>query len=482
MNLAMPWASTQDRAYSSPTSLLVKMRLGEAPDHVPAMQDVRECCHDPAHSIDGGPIDRVLSVHAGSVRVAKLHCAAANQHRRRCRHIGYDDIEHLTGIARTFFLKVPVGAPIARICDILRQTSTVEHATPNYIATLPMDIEQPLARDRDTNDAQAWKSRNLVALREALAHEPGDPDTLIGLIDSGISLGHPELEERFSEGGYDTVKLHERDVAAGVRLLGDYDENDPHPVDDFVGHGMGCAGIMVGNGRNMPPGLGGACRVVPMRALGAAKVPHKVPPVGLGALSDLDLAMSMAVNSGAKVLNLSFGTSEDALAPESPRPHADTVQYAIERGCILVAASGNSGEEERFWPSANPDVIAVGAVNDEGAPAAFSTRGDHVALSAPGASVLTTSLGSYQNATGTSFAAPFVAATAALMATRAARLGVQLSCADAHAILTHSTRPFANGAQPLGYGSGILDAASALTSLDEMIVQSTGPTGGQYVH
>ena len=477
MNLAMPWANDADRAYSSPTSLLVKLRLGECPDHVPCLLDVHEHCHHPAHHVDGGPIDRILNRYAGAVRAARLHCACGSQHRQRHRHEGYDDVEQFTGVARTYFIKVPVGAPIAAICDTLRQIPTVETVSPNYIASLPMDAEPSLERPEDTNDAEAWRSRELVELSEALAHEPGNPDTLIGLIDSGIALGHPELKRRFRKGGFDTVKLHQSDVAPGIRLLGDYVEDDRDPLDEFVGHGMGCAGIMVANGRRMPPGLAGASTVLPMRALGAAKVPHKVLPVGLGALSDLDLAMTLAVNLGAKVLNLSFGTSEDALAPESPRPHADTVRYATERGCILIAASGNSGETERFWPSAHPDVIAVGSVDATGRPSDFSTRGDHVALSAPGARILTTALSGYQYATGTSFAAPFVAAAAALCASRAARQSFPLTGGDVRALLTTSARPFADGERPTGYGVGILDAAAALTSLDEMIVRSTSPMG-----
>lgn len=482
MNLMMPWADPQDRVYSSPSSLMVKLRLGEAPDHAPSLLDVHDCCHDPAHHLDRGPVDRILSRFAGSVRAARLHCAARNQHHRGQRHEGYDDIEQVTGVARTFFVKVPRGAPIAGLCDRLRQVATVETVTPNYLMAVGMDAKPGLELPRNSNDADAWLPRNMVGLSEALQHEPGDPGILVGLIDSGMAPGHPELAGRMREGGYDTVKLHSGDVAPGVHLLGDFTENDPHPYDDFVGHGMGCAGIISALGLDMPPGLAGHCRVLPMRALGAAKLPEKVQPVGLGALSDLDLAITLAVNLGAKVLNLSFGTSDMALAPGSPRPHEDTIRYATARGCVIIVASGNSGHEERFWPAAYPEVIAVGAVDATGQPAAFSTRGDHVALSAPGARVLTTSLSGYQYATGTSFAAPFVAATAALLVSRAARMSRPLDGQHVKDILVRSCQPFPGGASHSGAGAGILDAAAALTTLDEMIVQSPGPMGEQHVH
>ncbi|MCG7519839.1 S8 family serine peptidase [Ruegeria sp. Ofav3-42] len=481
MNLLIPWADPSDRVYSTPTSLLIKLRLGEAPEHVPAALDVHECCHDPAHSLDGGPIDRIMRCHAGAMRAAHLHCAARNQRRRGHRHNGYDDVEQVTGVARSFFIKVPRGAPIAQICDRLRQISIVEWVSPNYLITQTLDKEPGLERPLLTDDLDAWAPRHLVGLPEALAHEPGQPTVSIGLIDSGIAHGHPEVKGQLRDDGYDTVNLQQTDVAPGVRLLGDYTENDPNPYDDFVGHGMGCAGIMAAKGVHMPPGLAGACQVLPMRALGAAKLPDKVLPVGLGALSDLDLAITLAVNQGAKVLNLSFGTSDEALTPSSPRPHADTIRYAAERGCILIAASGNSGAHERYWPAAHPEVIAVGAVDAAGQPASFSTKGDHVAISAPGARILTTSLGSYQYATGTSFAAPFVAAAAALCVSRASRMSRSVTGPEMRQILTRSARPFPHGTRHSGAGVGILDAAAALTTLDEMIVQSPGPMGGQHV-
>ena len=167
--------------------------------------------------------------------------------------------------------------------------------------------------------------------------------------------------------------------------------------DRFVGHGMSCAGIIAAKGKHMPAGLGGASRIIPMRALAAAKLPGKDQAVGLGAISDLDMAMKIAIDLGAKVINMSFGTDDSALAPGSPKPHADIVDYALARGCILIAASGKQRTGKPvYWPAAYPGVIAVGAVNAARTPTRFSTRGRHVALCAPGDKILTTGLEGYQ--------------------------------------------------------------------------------------
>lgn len=463
-------------SYSASGSMLLKVNLGEDPENIPAMLDVNQRARAPAKHLDGGPIDRIVKSLAGNLRIARLHPAAANSMTLGKRHQGYDETEQLTGVARTYLLRVAPGTPINYLCDCLSQVSTVESASPNYISTTPFEIKPTVI---DPNDENAWSSRLTVHMAEALAYEPGDPSVLVGLIDSGISQNHEELSGVF-RAGYDTVRIRSYDVSPSINLIGDHERNDYDPTDHFVGHGMACAGIIGAVGKNMPAGLGGAVRIIPMRALAAAKIPNKAEPVGLGAISDLDMAMKLAVDLGAKVINMSFGTDDRALHPSSPQPHAEVVEYALARGCILVAASGNNGIETRYWPAAYPGVIAVGAVNPDRKVATFSTRGPHVSLCAPGEQVLTTSLTGYQNATGTSFAAPFVSATAALLVSRAARRAAPVNGNSIKNILMQSTQPFAENTLPTGCGTGILDAVAALELLDKRIDETIETEGNVY--
>ena len=312
--------------------------------------------------------------------------------------------------------------------------------------------------------------RALIRAAEALRHEPGDPAVLVGLVDSGVALDHPEVVGKF-RAGLDTVQMADGGVAPGIQLLGDHARFDSNPTDRFVGHGMGCAGIIAGRGVNMPEGLAGLAQIIPLRALAAAKLPGKDVPVGLGSIADLDAAVKMAVDLGAKIINMSFGTDDSALAPSSPKPHADVIRYALDHGCILIAASGNNGRETRYWPAAYEGVIAVGACDTERRPTAFSTRGDHVALCAPGDRILSCGLTGYQAVTGTSFAAPFVAAAAALLVARGQRRAWPVDPETARDLLIQSVQPFAGGAVE-GCGAGILDAAAALNALDALIDQA----------
>lgn len=466
--LGMPWAAAGDRQFSLPTSLILKLQLGETPDTIPVIQDVSRRVHPAATAIDGGAIDRITGAIAGGFRAARLFSSAASSAAGNA-HRGYDALEQATGMARTLILRVPAGTPVGTLCETLAQIATVESASPNYVAVTPFDMASAIAPIPADDDG--WAPRRLIRMAEAHAIEPGDDSVMVALVDSGISLPHAEFPRTFRP-GYDTVRLETGDVAPGVHLLGDHRRNDSNPADRFVGHGMGCAGIIAADGREMPAGVGGACRIIPLRALAAARLPGKTGAVGLGAISDLDMAMKLAVDLGAKVINMSFGTDDAALAPRSPRPHADVVDYALARGCILVAASGNNGREARFWPAAYPGVIAVGAVGTDRNPTGFTTRGDHVALSAPGDRVLTAALSGYQRATGTSFAAPFVAGAAALLVARSHRRARPIDAATVRDILMRTAQPFA--APTTGCGAGILDVAAALAALDLQIDRAVG--------
>ena len=458
-HLAMPWAPGS-RGYCLPGSVLVKMALGEAPDAIPASVDVRNGRMPAALSMDGGPFDRITRRLAGVMRLERVHAAAAGIKEPGARHRGFNESEQVLGLARTFRLQVPPHTPIGDLIDALSQITSVEAATPNLLCMTPFALGEP------SGPAEDWAPWQAIRAPEAMAYENGDAAVIVAIIDSGVAPGHPELSGRL-RAGMDTVQLGQSDVALGLQLLGDRSHVDNDPTDRFVGHGMGCAGIVGALGLGMPPGLAGAAQMLPLRGLGAARFPGKSQAVGLGAVADLDMALKLAVDLGAKVISMSFGTGDDMLEPGAPKPHSDTVAYALQHGCILVAASGNSGTTTRYWPAAFPGVIAVGSVGTTAVPSVFSTRGDHIALCAPGERIFTLGLEGYQSVTGTSFAAPFVSAAAALLVARAGRRSTVLDGAVARRVLMASAAPFAESRA--GCGAGVLDVYGALRALDAYI-------------
>jgi len=257
--------------------------------------------------------------------------------------------------------------------------------------------------------------------------------------------------------------------------MGDTRGRDRDPTDE-MGHGTACASILVARGDRVHPGLAGAARLLPVRALARAQRVDATRPTAVGAIPDIDEAVKLAVDLGARVINLSFGTPSTALRSTDPVPHRDVVAYAAQRGCVLVAASGNSGDDAIYYPAGLPQVIAVGSVDERRRPSSFSCRGPHVAVSAPGEDIPAAGLDGYQTTTGTSFAAPFVAGAAALLLARAARASTPLSPAEVRRLLEESAASFGPGLPPVGAGHGVLDVPGALRLLDRSLNAAAYPS------
>jgi len=92
--LGTPWASPGERQYSLPTSLMLKLALGETPAHVPTVRDIARGALAAATSIDGGAIDRIIGAQTGGFRAARLF-SAVGAHGAGHGHLGYDAIEQM---------------------------------------------------------------------------------------------------------------------------------------------------------------------------------------------------------------------------------------------------------------------------------------------------------------------------------------------------------------------------------------------------
>jgi hypothetical protein len=475
--MAHPWARCAG-AYSLPGTVVVKLHLGEAPESLPSLLEVRRNLRDSSKFLGITPVDRILKHFTDECRVSLLHSPRAYWFHPDASEHRFDDVEHALGFSRTLYLEVDDDCAISELIDGLRQLAIVEEASPQYLCTTPAGHVVAAL-----NSAEAYWPREQIHAPQAMAFEPGDSTVIIGIVDTGVERHHPELKRRLRS-GFNTVEFEKSDLATGVHLVGHWSGPDSDP-EDFVGHGTACAGIIGALGEHIPPGLAGECRMLPIRVLAAALVPGRDEPVGIGAVYDIDLGMKRAIDLGAKVLNMSFGTASTSLEPGDPKPHADVVKYGVARGCVMVAASGNSGTEEAYYPAAHEGVIAVGAVDQAGKPSVFSTRGNHVALCSPGEGIISSSLHGYAKASGTSFAAPFVTAAAALLVSYAEGKAQPITGADVKLVLMNSTQPFAAGSDPRGCGSGILDCHAALRVLDQKVTgvskaQLQTPAGAPY--
>ncbi|OLB80556.1 MAG: type VII secretion-associated serine protease mycosin [Actinobacteria bacterium 13_2_20CM_2_71_6] len=261
----------------------------------------------------------------------------------------------------------------------------------------------------------------------------------VAVVDSGVDATHPQLtgavlrgEDLLSPGG------------TGQR--------------DCVGHGTAVASIIAA--APLPgvdfAGLAPKARVMPFRVTEREMVDGR-PQGRDGPPDGLARAIRDAADR-AQVINLSLAQDTD-----EPKLRA-AVEYALARDVVVVAAVGNqhqgTGTDGPAYPAAYPGVLGVGAIDENGSRLAQSQVGRYVSVVAPGGNVVAAAPGQgLARYDGTSFAAPFVSATAALI--RQYRPGLHANEIVARILAT--TDPAPAGKPDGGYGYGILNPYRAVT-------------------
>ncbi|HVH88378.1 MAG TPA: S8 family serine peptidase [Terriglobales bacterium] len=174
---------------------------------------------------------------------------------------------------------------------------------------------------------------------------------------------------------------------------------------------------------------------------------------GIGYASDVLRAIYYAVNHKAKVISMSFEFTGPSLEL------ATAITYATAKSVICVASAGNDASVAIVYPSGLPNVIDVASTSNTNTPSSFSNYGTPpVWISAPGEAVMTTyPFGTYAVGWGTSFSAPFVSGTVALMASVNLRSSYLLTQTTAAAALSHAQR-----IPESQYGFGVLDTYRAV--------------------
>jgi thermitase len=369
--------------------------------------------------------------------------------------LGRTQAEAACGMDRVVRIRLSDPGRAERLAALLRSSGLAESSHPVVAQRLhdPAPDTDSLPFDRPGG----WAFR-LVRGDDALLFEPGRPDVLVAVLDTGVDHSHPEFAGKLVP-GYDFVDM----PADEPGLVGDVSVRDASAQDES-GHGTHVAGVIGGLGRNMPQGLGGRCRILPVRVLGTM-LEHG-SRVGVGNCPDIDAGIKYAVDHGADVVNLSLG-----LAPVGPGiPHRRAVEYARLHNVVVVAASGNDGRPQLLFPGAVPGVITVGAVTELTQAAPFSTYGEGLDVMAPGTDVYSADLGGgYRYRSGTSHAAPFVSGVAALIVARGRRSGVRLGERTVRRIIRDTAdRPDTRYAD-LRYGRGILNAEDAVVLTSNLI-------------
>jgi subtilisin family serine protease len=200
----------------------------------------------------------------------------------------------------------------------------------------------------------------------------------VGIFDSGIDVDHPDLV-----------------VAGGIDLVG-----DGNGLDDCQGHGTHVAGIVgARNGSRHTVGVAPKVGLYSMRFADCAWAGASIDKMIAG--------LEWAIDNGIDVVNMSFGFGVQGVPLPTLGPLSEGADEALtlayQAGVLLVAASGNSAALPASnnlpyvgWPASHPDVIAVGATDENDKLSTFSQFGTDQELTAPGVN----NLSSYPVGTG----------------------------------------------------------------------------------
>jgi subtilisin family serine protease len=245
--------------------------------------------------------------------------------------------------------------------------------------------------------------------------------------------------------------------------FGDSKERDSYAFDEN-GHGTTVAGVIAASNNNI--GIVGAAydsKIIPLRAFDVG---------GTGESDDIAAAIVYATIAGAKVINMSFGENFESSLMKS------AIKFAHSNGAFLVSSSGNNNWDFPHYPSDYKEVLSIGGINEQSKKYSNGNYGNFLSVVAPAQNVQTTDLNNgYRNVNGTSYAAPYVAALAAL----ALELRPNLSNTDLRSLI----ETFAKSNDTLGWnkflGSGIIDFDNTINNLINSTFSIEGITNEQDV-
>lgn len=318
------------------------------------------------------------------------------------------------------------------------------------IPTPPVSIQQSLTPQ---------KAGELIYLNYAKAVTKGNPELKIAVLDTGINLNHRELQGKIVDPA-DFVNIQGLDTAL---FIGDFLDYDNVPEDE-VGHGTHVSGVIAARGVEMDEGVSPDCKIMPVRVLATMKNGERL--VGAGIIDNINTGIKWAVDHGANVINMSLGIRHTG----GGLPHEHIIKYALNKNVTIVAASGNDGTNEKYYPGALPGVIAVGAVDNLGNVTSFSSYGAEITVVAPGLNIYSSyTQNTYAFASGTSQASPFVCGSVALMKSYAMQRGKTLTNDSIRYILENTSDRIDNRFRNQKAGFGVINLADAFKLLNYII-------------
>jgi thermitase len=325
-----------------------------------------------------------------------------------------------------YIIEFHKGTDIKQIIEKYYNTGEIEYAEPDAMgrgagAQIVTPNDPFYYRQWALNNDGSFSLSSSVAgadieMESAWDLEQGDSTIVVGIIDSGIKLNHPEFSGRvwsnhneIQNNGMDDDGNGYIDDVQGW----DFANDDNDPTDDY-GHGTNVTGIIGANPNNSMgyAGVDWHCKLMVLKGLDNANA---------GFYSWWVEALYYSVDNGAKVINMSLGGSDTSTSL------LNAINYALSNQVVVVVCMMNTNSNTIFYPAAFPGVIAVGSTNANDnrsnpffwSSSSGSNYGNHISVVAPGNYIYglnyqsNTNYGTYWG--GTSQATPHVCGIASLL-------------------------------------------------------------------
>lgn len=275
------------------------------------------------------------------------------------------------------------------------------------LISVTTDVTGYVAEYTDASINAETQSWDLVKVQvpEAWQIVPGGKGVVVAVLDTGIDASHEELKGK---------------------VIGKANFTTNDDIDIIHGHGTFVAGIIAAAVRdNGTGGVAYNCSLLDVKV---------AEDDGITNAQKVADGIIWAADHGANIINISVVISK-------PYPYLEyAVQYAWEKGTVIVAAAGNSCSSNPVYPAAYPHVIAVEATDSNDNLAKWASTGDWVDVAAPGENIYSTlPNNSYGYKNGSSFSTALVSGEAALLFARTINTGhnLQINEAISNAIIAH---------------------------------------------
>ncbi len=358
-----------------------------------------------------------VSVVQGNISLGKGRVMSARQAFPSTQKVSGAATFQQTALDKIYELKL-AGQPdlIASINQLLTDPNVV-YAEPSYIYRTSYTPNDPgLAQSPYLGQVQAPRSWDLL--------KQASGSVIIAIVDSGSETSHPDLAANIYLNTNDPVNGRDDDGDGYVDNYFGWDfagsttnnpvaDNDPNVKNRNNQHGIHVSGLAsaVSDNAQGTASIAGAAKLMIVKA---------GPDDNTTLISKGYEGIKYAADHGAQIINCSWS------GPVGGSFGRDVINYALAKGCLIVAAAGNNNSETPEYPAAFDGVLAVADVNNADLKSGTSNYGRYLSISAPGTAIYSTLFDkSYGLLSGTSMATPIVSSAAALVKSFRPQLDMQ---------------------------------------------------------